>query len=150
LKPTTSYLPSGGKVEIPRGIIAHHEGNNNSHCPRLPRLTDLIFLLSSSRAWPRHWQRRPRHFPSKCRLSYCRIWQGALVFRLFSSHWTNYYHPALAVDMTARNLQEEVKKKGLPWSAVKGFDTFTPIRSFFFFLTWHYIVSQIDSLPIPS
>lgn len=30
--------------------------------------------------------------------------------------------------MTARNLQEEVKKKGLPWSAVKGFDTFTPIR----------------------
>jgi acylpyruvate hydrolase len=30
--------------------------------------------------------------------------------------------------MTARNLQEEVKKKGLPWSTVKGFDTFTPIR----------------------
>ena len=37
------------------------------------------------------------------------------------------YHLALAIDMTARNLQEEVKKKGLPWSAVKGFDTFTPI-----------------------
>ena len=37
--------------------------------------------------------------------------------------------PALAVDMTARNLQDEVKRKGLPWSAVKGFDTFTPIRS---------------------
>ena len=36
---------------------------------------------------------------------------------------------ALAVDMTARNMQEEVKKKGLPWSAVKGFDTFTPIGS---------------------
>jgi 2-keto-4-pentenoate hydratase/2-oxohepta-3-ene-1,7-dioic acid hydratase in catechol pathway len=26
LKPTTSYVESGGKVEIPRGIIAHHEG----------------------------------------------------------------------------------------------------------------------------
>ena len=38
---------------------------------------------------------------------------------------------ALAVDMTARNMQEEVKKKGLPWSAVKGFDTFTPIGSVF-------------------
>ena len=36
---------------------------------------------------------------------------------------------ALAVDMTARNMQDEVKKKGLPWSAVKGFDTFTPIGS---------------------
>jgi hypothetical protein len=37
---------------------------------------------------------------------------------------------ALAVDMTARNQQEEVKKKGLPWSAVKGYDTFTPISAF--------------------
>ncbi|KAG6865410.1 hypothetical protein C0991_002904 [Blastosporella zonata] len=26
LKPTTSYVSSGGRVEIPRGIIAHHEG----------------------------------------------------------------------------------------------------------------------------
>ena len=39
------------------------------------------------------------------------------------------YAPALAVDMTARNMQDVVKKKGHPWSAVKGFDTFTPIRS---------------------
>ncbi|KAF8830949.1 hypothetical protein HHX47_DHR1000335 [Lentinula edodes] len=37
---------------------------------------------------------------------------------------------ALAVDMTARNLQEQVKSKGLPWSAAKGFDTFTPIGAF--------------------
>ena len=29
--------------------------------------------------------------------------------------------------MTARNLQDQVKKQGLPWSAAKGFDTFTPI-----------------------
>ena len=45
------------------------------------------------------------------------------------------HHAALAVDMTARNLQDEIKKKGLPWSAVKGFDTFTPIR----FVPWHSI-----------
>ncbi|KAL0063357.1 hypothetical protein AAF712_009752 [Marasmius tenuissimus] len=37
---------------------------------------------------------------------------------------------ALAVDMTARNVQDEVKKLGLPWSTAKGFDTFTPIGSF--------------------
>lgn len=35
---------------------------------------------------------------------------------------------ALAIDMTARNLQDKVKKQGLPWSAAKGFDTFTPVR----------------------
>ncbi|KAF9896478.1 hypothetical protein BX616_007379 [Lobosporangium transversale] len=33
----------------------------------------------------------------------------------------------LALDMTARNLQEIAKKQGLPWSAAKGYDTFTPI-----------------------
>lgn len=43
------------------------------------------------------------------------------------SHIAGY---TLAVDMTARNLQEKVKKQGLPWSTVKGFDTFTPIGAF--------------------
>lgn len=29
--------------------------------------------------------------------------------------------------MTGRNIQNEAKKKGLPWSIAKGFDTFLPI-----------------------
>lgn len=33
----------------------------------------------------------------------------------------------LAIDMTARNVQDEAKEKGLPWSIAKGFDTFLPI-----------------------
>ncbi|KAK4936024.1 hypothetical protein LTR10_023019 [Elasticomyces elasticus] len=33
----------------------------------------------------------------------------------------------LSIDMTARNVQDEAKKKGLPWSIAKGFDTFLPI-----------------------
>lgn len=33
----------------------------------------------------------------------------------------------LAIDMTGRNVQDEAKKKGLPWSIAKGFDTFLPI-----------------------
>lgn len=36
---------------------------------------------------------------------------------------------ALALDLTARNVQEEAKKKGLPWTICKGFDTFMPISS---------------------
>ncbi|WVQ83162.1 hypothetical protein IAT38_005300 [Cryptococcus sp. DSM 104549] len=36
----------------------------------------------------------------------------------------------LAVDMTARNVQDAVKAKGLPWSAAKGFDTFCPVGPF--------------------
>lgn len=37
---------------------------------------------------------------------------------------------ALAIDMTARNVQDEAKKKGLPWSIGKGFDTFLPLSEF--------------------
>jgi acylpyruvate hydrolase len=29
--------------------------------------------------------------------------------------------------MTARNMQDEAKRKGLPWSMAKGFDTFLPL-----------------------
>lgn len=36
----------------------------------------------------------------------------------------------LAIDMTARNVQDEAKKKGLPWSIGKGFDTFLPLSAF--------------------
>ncbi|KAL4882798.1 hypothetical protein BJY04DRAFT_186071 [Aspergillus karnatakaensis] len=33
----------------------------------------------------------------------------------------------LTIDMTARNVQDEAKKKGLPWTIAKGFDTFLPV-----------------------
>lgn len=47
---------------------------------------------------------------------------------------------ALGVDMTARNLQDEAKKKGMPWSAAKGFDTFTPI-GYYLLLTVKWVYS---------
>jgi 2-keto-4-pentenoate hydratase/2-oxohepta-3-ene-1,7-dioic acid hydratase in catechol pathway len=34
---------------------------------------------------------------------------------------------AMSIDMTARNAQNEAKKKGLPWSISMGFDTFLPV-----------------------
>ncbi|CAL8575407.1 hypothetical protein XPA_001332 [Xanthoria parietina] len=37
---------------------------------------------------------------------------------------------AVAIDMTARNAQDEAKKKGLPWSIAKGFDTFLPLSNY--------------------
>ena len=36
---------------------------------------------------------------------------------------------AIGLDMTARDIQAEAKKKGLPWSVAKGFDTFAPLGS---------------------
>ncbi|AWU74365.1 uncharacterized protein C5L36_0A09550 [Pichia kudriavzevii] len=37
---------------------------------------------------------------------------------------------ALAIDFTARNIQDAAKKKGLPWTIGKGFDTFLPLSPF--------------------
>jgi len=34
---------------------------------------------------------------------------------------------AVGLDMTARDLQSELKKQGLPWTLAKGFDTFAPL-----------------------
>lgn len=36
----------------------------------------------------------------------------------------------LAIDMTARQLQDKAKKNGFPWTHAKGFDTFTPVSDF--------------------
>lgn len=36
---------------------------------------------------------------------------------------------ALAIDLTARTVQNEAKKKGLPWTIAKGFDTFCPLSN---------------------
>jgi len=88
LKPTTSYVLSGGKVEIPSGIIAHHE-------------VELGLVIGKGGT--------------------------DIAQHNAGSHVAGY---TLAVDMTARNLQDKVKKQGLPWSASKGFNTFTPIGPF--------------------
>jgi len=88
LKPTTSYASSGGKIEIPQGVLAHHE-------------IELGVVIGKN---------------------------GRDIPESQADDFVAGY--ALAIDMTARNMQEVVKKKGLPWSAVKGFDTFTPIGSF--------------------
>lgn len=37
---------------------------------------------------------------------------------------------AVGLDMTLRDVQAEAKKKGLPWSVAKGFDTSAPISEF--------------------
>lgn len=45
---------------------------------------------------------------------------------------SRYYNEVgLGVDFTARDLQSEQKKKGLPWEIAKGFDYSAPISEFF-------------------
>lgn len=37
---------------------------------------------------------------------------------------------AIGIDVTARDIQQEAKEAGHPWSVAKGFDSFAPISSF--------------------
>ena len=37
---------------------------------------------------------------------------------------------AVSIDMTARDVQDEAKRKSIPWTAAKGFDTFLPISKY--------------------
>lgn len=103
LKPTSSYIGSGDAIEIPRGVVAHHEGR-------------CMAYGSGAGRGPRAKSAR---------------YQGIAGQRLH--RWLRYVdsiHSALAIDMTARNVQDKAKKAGLPWSTAKGFDTFTPISTF--------------------
>ncbi|TIC70804.1 hypothetical protein E3Q03_00842 [Wallemia mellicola] len=88
LKPTSSFVRTGGNIEIPNGVIAHHE-------------VELGVVIGQTGR---------------------DISQNDVL-----SHIAGY---SLGIDMTARNIQDVIKKKGLPWSTLKGFDTFTPIGDF--------------------
>ncbi|MDX2432694.1 MAG: fumarylacetoacetate hydrolase family protein [Bacteroides sp.] len=54
---------------------------------------------------------------------------GRSIEEKFASRY--YNEVALGVDFTARDLQDEQKKKGLPWEIAKGFDYSAPISEFF-------------------
>ena len=48
------------------------------------------------------------------------------------SYSKNYYtEVALGLDITLRDIQQEAKENGLPWSLAKGFDYSAPISDFF-------------------
>eukprot|EP00037_Helgoeca_nana_P001895 m.30247 g.30247 ORF g.30247 m.30247 type:complete len:234 (-) comp12208_c0_seq1:177-878(-) len=53
---------------------------------------------------------------------------GKVCTRATAENWRDYVAGyVLGLDMTARDLQVDAKRKGLPWSVAKGMDTFTPL-----------------------
>ncbi|KAJ3315588.1 hypothetical protein HDV04_002002 [Boothiomyces sp. JEL0838] len=88
LKPTSSFLQNGGKIEIPKNCDVHHE-------------LELGVIIGKT----------GRDIPLQ-----------------EANSFVDGY--VLALDMTARNVQDQAKKKGHPWTVAKGYDTFTPIGSF--------------------
>lgn len=124
LKPTTSYVPSGGKVEIPKGVIVHHEGMRYICGPPYLERSSPVFVVQWNSASSSAEGVATSH--SLQRTLTLQDMVGGHITALLAC--LTHESLALGIDMTARNMQDVVKKAGLPWSAVKGFDTFTPIR----------------------
>ncbi|KAJ6842467.1 uncharacterized protein M6B38_301885 [Iris pallida] len=86
LKPTSSYLPNGGTIEIPHPFDS------------LDYEVELAVVIGN---------------------------QARDVGAAEAMDYVGGY--ALALDMTARELQASAKSAGLPWTVAKGQDTFTPV-----------------------
>lgn len=94
LKPTSSYIGNGDSIEVPKGVVAHHE-------------VELAVVIG----------KHARDISARDADTH------------IGGYGTSRMLTALAIDMTARNMQDKAKKSGLPWSAAKGLDTFTPVSS---------------------
>ncbi|KAJ5566063.1 Fumarylacetoacetate hydrolase family protein [Penicillium sp. DV-2018c] len=103
LKPTSSILlPKSGPVLRPKGVSLHYEVELGLVIGKTLRDLD----------------------PNDEKSAFDAI-QSVNSLTKPPPRWETGY--ILAIDMTARNVQDEAKKKGLPWSIAKGFDTFCPI-----------------------
>ena len=109
-------------MEIPSGIIAHHEGTH------VHTLGELLRLPAGGTSIPVELGvvigKGGRDIAQADADSHVAGYSTCSTPPPMNS---NSRCQALAVDMTARNLQEKVKKQALPWSSAKGFDTFTPV-----------------------
>jgi acylpyruvate hydrolase len=119
LKPPSSILlPGAGPVLRPRGVIMHYEVE-----------LGLVMGKTIRDLHPEDTKGAMDAIEGMCNVIFGSL-AGNTVhdenMRLTPSR-AGYI---LAIDMTARNVQDEAKRKGLPWSIAKGFDTFMPISNF--------------------
>ena len=119
LKPPSAILfPGEGPIRRPKGVILHYEvelglliGKRVNSLDGFDKASALgvidstPYLLNLQSRWLK---------PS----------QDMKIHGDVTDLCTEYF---LAIDMTARNVQDEARRKGLPWDIAKGFDTFLPL-----------------------
>lgn len=66
------------------------------------------------------------HYEAELVLKICKV--GKNIQKQFAH--TYYNEIGIGLDFTARDIQDEAKKKGLPWAIAKGFDHAAPISPF--------------------
>jgi 2-keto-4-pentenoate hydratase/2-oxohepta-3-ene-1,7-dioic acid hydratase in catechol pathway len=113
---------------IGRNYVAHAKELNNE-VPASP-----VFFMKPDSALV--ISNRPFFYPDFSRDVHHELEVVIKISRLGRSIEERYAHRyfnevGLGVDFTARDLQAEQKKKGLPWEIAKGFDYSAPISEFF-------------------
>lgn len=112
---------------IGRNYVAHIEELNNER-PDEP----LIFTMPETALLQRN---RPFYYPSFSKnihyevevvVKICKV--GKNINEKFAH--TYYDEIGIGIDLTARDLQQKAKEKGLPWAIAKGFNDAAPISSF--------------------
>jgi acylpyruvate hydrolase len=107
---------------------AEHARELNNPVPASP----VFFLKPDSALLIRN---RPFYYPSFSKeihyevelvLKICKV--GKNIQKRFAH--TYYDEIGIGLDMTARDLQDAAKQKGLPWTVAKGFDQSAPIGTF--------------------
>jgi len=107
LKPPTSILlPGEGPVIQPKGVNLHYE-------------VELALIIG----------KRLKDFEATDDGTALDAVESKFLFNLDGNIPNTVTGYALSIDMTARNIQNEAKKKGLPWDISKGFDTFLPVSN---------------------
>ena len=126
--PSTSELVKVGKILCIGRNYAKHAAEMNTEIPTRP----VVFLKPSTSLIRSHEQ---IELPQMSTDVHHEIELVALIGRRGSKiplksslEYVSAY--AVGLDMTARDLQSEAKKKGQPWSVAKGFDTFAPLGEF--------------------
>lgn len=144
LKPPSSIIADGEDVECPKSVTLHHEGESvpahsrlRSECAKADaRLDGDVVELGVVIGKP------GRNILAKDADSYIAGYTLAIDYtgapssactacdqHADRSATSRPAHPATLAPAPGRNMQDAVKKKGLPWSSAKGMDTWCPVST---------------------
>uniref|UniRef100_A0A8D2LNS4 Oxaloacetate tautomerase FAHD1, mitochondrial n=1 Tax=Varanus komodoensis TaxID=61221 RepID=A0A8D2LNS4_VARKO len=127
-KPFTRFWEWGKNIICVGRNYAEHAEEMKSTLP-----TEPLFFLKPSSAYVREGS--PIIRPAYCTNLHHEVELGVVIGkRTQSVHQEVAMNQvagyALCLDMTARDIQEECKRKGLPWTLAKGFNTSCPVSNF--------------------
>ncbi|XP_037363698.1 acylpyruvase FAHD1, mitochondrial [Talpa occidentalis] len=127
-RPLSRFWEWGKNIVCVGRNYADHAAEMRSALPRQP----LLFLKPSSAYAP---EGAPALLPAHSRLLHHELELGVLMGRRVravpeAAAMDCVAGYALCLDMTARDVQDECKKKGLPWTLAKGFTASCPVSAF--------------------